>query len=214
MYSSIKTINGQRGLEGIAGKWVVEIEELLATLANDYSGTKGEDTVKAFLSTASDFYRKPYDRRPTDSPRRCIFIGTTNRESFLTDKTGNRRWYPVRVDVDGRWLYAHEGECKADIMQCWAEMKHAFDNGLPFARPVADSALLATIKEEQSTAEQDDWREGLIEAYLAKRDRVCLIEVWRNALYLHFQLEKGQIEPPTPDELRSFIEELEIIINQ
>ena len=31
---------------------------------------------------------------------------------------------------------------------------------------------------------------------------------------LHFQLEKGQIEPPTPDELRSVIEELEIIINQ
>ena len=183
LYSSIKTISGQKGLEGIQGKWIVEIEELLATMANDYSGTKSEENTKAFISTASDFYRKPYDRRPTDSPRHCIFIGTTNRETFLTDKTGNRRWYPVRVDVDGRWLYEHEEECKADILQAWAEMKHAFDNNLPLAKPVADAALLSTIKEEQVAAEQDDWREGLIEQYLNDKEKVCLIEVWQRALY-------------------------------
>ena len=183
LYSSIKTISGQKGLEGIQGKWIVEIEELLATMANDYSGTKSEENTKAFISTASDFYRKPYDRRPTDTPRHCVFIGTTNRETFLTDKTGNRRWYPVRVDVDGRWLYEHEEECKADILQAWAEMKHAFDNNLPLAKPVADAALLSTIKEEQVAAEQDDWREGLIEQYLNDKEKVCLIEVWQRALY-------------------------------
>ena len=183
LYSSIKTISGQKGLEGIQGKWIVEIEELLATMANDYSGTKSEENTKAFISTASDFYRKPYDRRPTDTPRHCVFIGTTNRETFLTDKTGNRRWYPVRVDVDGRWLYEHEEECKADILQAWAEMKHAFDNNLPLAKPVADAALLSTIKEEQVAAEQDDWREGLIEQYLNGKEKVCLIEVWQRALY-------------------------------
>ena len=183
LYSSIKTISGQKGLEGIQGKWIVEIEELLATMANDYSGTKSEENTKAFISTASDFYRKPYDRSPTDTPRHCVFIGTTNRETFLTDKTGNRRWYPVRVDVDGRWLYEHEEECKADILQAWAEMKHAFDNNLPLAKPVADAALLSTIKEEQVAAEQDDWREGLIEQYLNGKEKVCLIEVWQRALY-------------------------------
>ncbi|WP_173444553.1 virulence-associated E family protein [Selenomonas ruminantium] len=183
LYSSTKTINGQKGLEAISGKWICELEELLATLANDYSGTKSEENAKAFLSTSSDFYRKPYDRRPTDSPRHCIFIGTTNRETFLTDKTGNRRWYPVRVDVDGRWLYEHEEECKADILQAWAEMKHAFDNGLPLAKPVADVALLSTIKEEQAAAEQDDWRVGLVEQYLDGKEKVCLIEVWQRALY-------------------------------
>ena len=187
LYSSIKTISGQKGLEGIQGKWIVEIEELLATMANDYSGTKSEENTKAFISTASDFYRKPYDRRPTDTPRHCIFIGTTNRETFLTDKTGNRRWYPVRVDVDGRWLYEHEEECKADILQAWAEMKHAFDNNLPLAKPVADGALLSTIKEEQEAAEQDDWREGLIKQYLDEKEKsgekkVCLIEIWQKAL--------------------------------
>ena len=183
LYSSIKTINGQKGLEGISGKWIVEIEELLATLANDYSGTKSEENCKAFLSTASDFYRKPYDRRPTDSPRRCIFIGTTNRTEFLTDKTGNRRWYPVTVKSDARFLYDNEKECKEYISQCWAEMKSAFDKGDDFAKPVENVSLLSDIKSKQSEAEQDDWREGVIEEYLDGKIRTCLIEIWQRALY-------------------------------
>lgn len=183
LYSSIKTINGQKGLEGISGKWIVEIEELLATLANDYSGTKTEENCKAFLSTASDFYRKPYDRRPTDTPRRCIFIGTTNRTEFLTDKTGNRRWYPVTVNSNARFLYDNEKECKEYISQCWAEMKAAFDKDDDFAKPVENADLLSTIKTKQCEAEQDDWREGIIEEYLNGRMRTCLIEIWQRALY-------------------------------
>ena len=183
LYSSVKTIHGQKGLEAIQGKWIAELEELLATLANDYSGTKSEEAAKAFLSTSSDFYRKPYDRRPTDNPRHSIFVGTTNRSEFLTDKTGNRRWYPVRVNADGHWLYEHEEECKRDILQAWAEMKAAYDTGSEFSRSVANTDLLKTIQEEQASAEQDDWRVGMIEEYLASRERTCLLDIWQNALY-------------------------------
>ena len=183
LYSSVKTINGQKGLEAIQGKWICEIEELLATLANDQSGTKSEENAKAFLSTASDFYRKPYDRRPTDNPRHCIFVGTTNRNEFLTDKTGNRRWYPVQVKADGHWLHEHAAECKADILQAWAEMKAAFDQGKALARPTANVDLLDTIRAQQSEAEQDDYRVGLIEEYVSDRECVCLIEIWQNAIY-------------------------------
>lgn len=183
LYSSIKTISGQKGVESIAGKWIIEIEELLATLVNDYNGTKSDERCKAFLSTSSDFYRKPYDRRPTDNPRRCIFIGTTNRTEFLTDKTGNRRWYPVTVNSDARFLYDNEKECKEYISQCWAEMKHAFDNNEDFAKPVESLNLLSEIKSKQKEVEQDDWREGVIENYLQGKIRTCLIEIWQNALY-------------------------------
>ena len=87
------------------------------------------------------------------------------------------------MNITGRWLFDHEQECKAEIRQCWAEMKHAFDNGSAFARTVENVELLTTIKEEQEAAQQDDWRQGMIEEYLKDKKRTCLIQVWQEALF-------------------------------
>lgn len=182
-YSSARTISGQKGLEAIQGKFVVELEELLAVLANEKSGTKVEESAKAFLSSSSDFYRKPYDPRPMDNPRSCIFIGTTNRDEFLTDKTGNRRWFPVRCSGDGNRLFREMEAIKKEIALCWAEMRDAYRAGDPLASPTPRMELLSTIKEEQSAAEIEDYRAGLIEEYLQNRDRVCLYQIWKEVLY-------------------------------
>lgn len=183
LYSGIKTISGQKGYEAIQGKWICEIEELLATVANDFSGMRSEEAVKAFITTQSDFYRKPYDKRPTDTPRRCIFIGTTNRTQFLTDKTGNRRWFPVMTNSKGgKYLHEHEKECKEYIAQCWAEMKFAYDNNDELANPYEKAELLDEIRAKQGEAENEDWREGVIEEYLNGKARTCVIDVWENAL--------------------------------
>ena len=48
-------------------------------------------------------------------PRRLVMIGTTNNDVFLSDRTGGRRWLPIRVgmiDVDG---------LVRDRAQLWAE---------------------------------------------------------------------------------------------
>lgn len=189
-YTSTKTISGQRGLESIQGKWIVEIEELLAVLANEQTGQKMEEAAKAFLSSQSDFYRKPYERRAQDTPRHCVFIGTTNRETFLTDKTGNRRWFPVKCSLSASNLYVHEKEIKADIEQAWAEMLRAFNRGESIAKPAEQMNLLATIKNEQTSAEVEDWRVGVVGEYIANRDRVCLLELWHEAIY------PGAVSPP------------------
>lgn len=183
LYASAKTIQGQKGYEMINGKWICEFEELLAIVANDYSGMRSEEAVKAFISTQSDYYRKPYDKRPTDTPRRCIFVGTTNRTEFLTDRTGNRRWFPVTTHSKGSaYIYSHEAKIKEYIAQCWAEMKFAFDNGDELANPFEKSELLDEIRAKQSEAEHEDWREGVIEEYLNGKTRTCVIDVWENAL--------------------------------
>ena len=181
-YSSINTIEGQKGAEGIQGVWVCEIEELLAILANDKAGSAREEKAKAFISKQDEYYRQPYTKRPVHHPRQCIFIGTTNRDTFLTDKTGARRWFPVKVHSVAQDLYDHEAECKEAIRQAWAEMKVAYDNHEAFASPAPSTILDEEIKAQQADAACEDWRVGVIETYLRDKTSVCLLQIWYEAL--------------------------------
>ena len=174
-FAEVTEIEGQKGMEAIEGAWICEMGELLAlTRARDV------EAVKSFMTRQVDHYRKPYDKRTDDYPRMCIFIGTTNREQFLTDKTGNRRFFPVRVGQCGYDLFARKNEAREYIRQCWAEAKYFYDRGelLPYAR----QELIADIRSAQSDAVEDDYRVGQIEEYLRTHKRVCVIELWENAL--------------------------------
>jgi len=97
-----------RGLvEATVGKWVVELTSIHP------SNLAG---LKACLSRQHDLYRKLYDHRVTQTPRRFIVIGTMNTDaSYLHSPTGNRRFCPVsirHVDLD---------RLQAERNQLWAE---------------------------------------------------------------------------------------------
>lgn len=186
-YTSIKTISGQKGSEAIQGKWIIEVEELLAFLANDKSGSRMEENAKAYLSRQSEYYRKPYERRTTDTPRTCLFLGTTNRDEFLEDPTGNRRWYPVKCSMLGYDIFDREAECRAYIRQAWAEMLAAYRAGDPLANPYTSRELEAAVRAWQQTAEVHDELVGMIQDYLDREyprpsDKVCIPELWANVV--------------------------------
>lgn len=174
-FTEVTEMDGQKGIEAIEGAWICEISELLAL-----TKTKDVEAVKSYITKLVDRYRRPFDRRTTDHPRQCVFIGTTNKEQFLTDKTGNRRWYPLKVHCTGYDLFDHEQEIKAEIMQCWAEAKALYDKGELF--PYADRNILKDIREKQAEAVEDDYRVGMIEKYLQGKEKVCTLELWQSAL--------------------------------
>jgi predicted P-loop ATPase len=174
-FTEVTEIEGQKGIEAIEGAWICEIAELLAV-----TKTKEVEAVKSYITKLVDRYRRPFDRRTTDHKRQCVFVGTTNKEQFLTDKTGNRRWYPVKTYSSGYELFDHEKEIKADIIQAWAEAKHLYDEGK--LKPYADKNLLAEIRAKQADAVEDDYRVGMIENYCRGREKVCIIEIWQKAL--------------------------------
>lgn len=177
-FREVNEIDGQRGVEAVEGGWICEVSELLAL-----KRTKEVEAAKSYFSRQTDTYRKPYDKRVTENPRQCIFIGTTNTAEFLTDKTGNRRYYPVECNSSGRDLFEHKAEIQEYIEQCWAEAYSLYQKGeLP---PVLDKSILPEAQYRQESALEDDYRVGMVKAYLdgkSEGESVCIIELWQEAL--------------------------------
>jgi len=186
----------------LSGKWICEIEELAAL-----TRSKEVEAVKAFITRQKDSYRKPYDRNPEDRPRSCVFIGTTNNPNFLIDLTGNRRFYPVKVNLVGYDLFDHEEECREYIAQCWAEAFELYkQNKMP---NFANRALTEEYKREQDLATQDDWRIGAIESYLQDKPKgafVCVKEIMTDVI----SADPEHPINPTPKDSK----EISLIVNQ
>ena len=179
-YSEIKTIAGKEGIEAIRGVWIGEVSELMAM-----TRVKEAEAVKAYITSQKDSYRPPYQKNVQTIPRRCVFIGTTNNPQFLTDKTGNRRFYPVKCNADGYKLLDHEKEVRGYIRQAWAEAVQMYKEGK--LQPYARKEVLEQIRAAQEAAMEDDWRIGAIEQYLEDvkkkpNSTVTVIELWHNAL--------------------------------
>jgi putative DNA primase/helicase len=99
--------------------WVIEIGELAAV------GQSKLERVKGFMTTASDTYVPKYERYPVTRKRWCVFIFTVNPDGagYLTDTTGNRRIWPVKVgQVDAQALIR-------DRDQLFAEALHRYRAG-------------------------------------------------------------------------------------
>ena len=191
-FTEVKKVDGADAVEALFGAWVCEIPELSA-----FKKADDVESIKAYVTRTKDKYRKPYDKNPVEYPRRCIFIGTTNNERFLTDKTGNRRFYPVTAHSSGYDLFDHQKECQEYILQCWAEARERYKKGnMP---PFADYHLLKEYQQMQDEAMEDDWRIGKIQSYLEHfipGMKVCAIQIYKDCLY------PDSISGPKPFESR------------
>ena len=177
-FGEIKTVEGDKATEQLAGKWICEVSELSA-----FTRAKEVESIKAFITRQKDSYRKPYDRNVDDRPRMCVFIGTTNNPNFLVDLTGNRRFYPVKIHSNGYELFDMEEEVRLYIAQCWAEALVKYNAGeMP---NFAKKELIAEYRAAQESAMQDDWRIGMIKEYLDTKtvgEFVCIKELVDNVI--------------------------------
>ena len=88
----IKDLENKDELAKLARYWIVELAEV------DYlMGRKEVESFKRFLSTTTDTYRPPYGRANIRHDRTCCLFATTNKNEFLKDPTGSRRYWVVKV---------------------------------------------------------------------------------------------------------------------
>lgn len=177
-FKEVKTIEGKEGLEAIEGAWIVELPELAAL-----TKTKEQEAIKSYISCQVDNYRPAYGRHTVERRRTCAFIGTSNREQFIADKTGGRRFYPVICNNSGYDLFDHEEECRTYIKQCWAEALHKINT--PYMNPYPTREVKPLIDQVQELAMEEDYRIGMIQNWLDKSapDAVCGGMVWEEALH-------------------------------
>ncbi|MFN8285484.1 MAG: VapE family protein [Chitinophagales bacterium] len=76
------------------------------------------NALKSMFSKDKVKVRAPYERKPVTKPRRASFIGSTNKDEFLTDETGSVRFlcfeltdridfrYKTEVAIDNIWRQA------------------------------------------------------------------------------------------------------------
>lgn len=90
---ALRDISSKDDLMVLHRSWLMEWAEL-----DHITNKKHAGQVKAFLSQSTDMFRVPYGKATEAFPRRCIIVGSTNRDSgFLVDETGNRRFWVIPV---------------------------------------------------------------------------------------------------------------------
>lgn len=146
-------IGDKDGLQQLRGVWVIELAELASLKGREVERTK------AFLSARTDTYRPSYARRTVTYRRQCVFAASTNESYYLADRTGNRRFWPVKVGTTNVAALA------ADRDALWAEAVHRYRAGEPWHADTQDFRELCA--EAQEEREIGDSLDDALAAWLA-----------------------------------------------
>jgi predicted P-loop ATPase len=161
-HDSLPDLHSKDASSALRGMWIVEISELSAMRRSETEATK------AFMSRTHERFRPAYARTEVVEPRRCVFIGTTNRSDYLTDDTGGRRFWPVRVTkIELEAL-------KRNRDQLWAEAVVCYNNGEKWWLDDADEKHAAELV---STRTADDPWEAKVLLIAGGLNEVCTREI-------------------------------------
>ena len=144
-------------LQFLIGSWLLEISELSAMKKTEVEKTK------QFISAREDRFRVAYGDIPQRFPRTCVFIGTSNNDQYLKDKTGNRRFYPLSCERGRQKKTVYDGSLENIVAQLWAEAKHYYDNGEAL---YLREEIEKVAREKQQEAMVEDIAEKIIYEYL------------------------------------------------
>lgn len=124
-------------VKNVNRNWVCELGELDGTFRKSDLAA-----LKAFITRGVDVFRLPYGRKEKEMPRRTVLCGTVNNPYFLSDNTGNRRFWTIEcLKIDSYHTI--------DMQQVWAQVYwNNYKMGEKWALSPAESVLVNEINAE------------------------------------------------------------------
>ena len=93
--------NSKDDLQILHKHWICEWSEA----DQIFVGAHQAEKIKRFVSGRDDTFRAPYGRTAQTYKRRSVIVGTTNRDDWANDPTGNRRFPVIPVkQTNVQWI--------------------------------------------------------------------------------------------------------------
>jgi predicted P-loop ATPase len=167
---ALPDIRDKDAAQHLRGKWLIEVAELSAI------GRAETEHLKAFISRSVERFRPAYGRKETIEPRQCVFVGSTNKTTYLRDETGGRRFWPVKIgeiDIDA---------LRHDRDQLFAEAVQVYRAGEKWW-PDEEFERKHIKPEQEARYEGDAWQEP-ISTYVENLASVRINEIAKTALQI------------------------------
>jgi predicted P-loop ATPase len=153
--------------------WLLELPEI-----DNFFNVRNIENFKNLITSRVDEVRYPYASLPSKLPRRFVLIGTTNRNQFLVDSTGNRRFVPLEIGAGFQIPWKQLAEERNSM---WAAAVRAYRAEQPYE---FNSGEIAQISEYiQEFGDPDPWMDK-IAGYVSIREEVTAADVLSHALEL------------------------------
>lgn len=161
-------IGDKDGYQQIHAAWITEWGEI-----DRVTGARHAGEVKAFVSRREDLFRPPYGRTTANFPMSCVIVGSTNDDQFLTDPTGSRRFWCLRVATP-----IDASAVARDRDQLWAEAVAALEAGEPWWLSADEDREREQFAEEHAVedpwlAPLEQWLRGLDRDEVTAAEALC-----------------------------------------
>lgn len=119
---SLDEIQSKDIVDKMNKSWILIIDEMDAFKKGELS------KIKTFISTSKDSARLAYGRETMEYYRHCVFIGSTNDDTFLRDTTSSveRRFWVIKCNKMTRDSKVYNTLTDDYIRQLWGEAYHKY----------------------------------------------------------------------------------------